>query len=114
MIRSSWRPALLALTLLSAAAPSAFAQPAAVERGRRLAETLCASCHAIGTRGDSPTGGAPRFRDLALREPGRSLDEVFAKGVLTMHPGMPSWALMDRDQADLLAYLRTIQRTAAS
>ena len=116
MIGSSWRPALLALTLAASASASAhaFAQPAAVARGRKVAEALGASCHAIGERGDSPTMGAPRFRELSTREPGRSLDEVFAKGILTMHPGMPSWGLMDRDQADLLAYLRTIQRTAAS
>jgi len=104
----------LALILIGAAGKPAFAQPEAVARGRRLAETICSSCHAIGPRGDSPTVGAPRFRDLATFEPGKSIDEVFAKGVLVMHPGMPSWALTDRDQADLLAYLRTIQRTAAS
>lgn len=105
---------VLVIVLIGAAGAPAIAQPSAVARGRRLAETLCASCHAIGPRGDSQAPGAPRFRDLANLEPGRSVDEVFAKGVLTMHPGMPSWGLTDRDQADLLAYLRTLQRTAAS
>jgi mono/diheme cytochrome c family protein len=104
----------LVIALICAADAPALAQPAAVARGHRLAEALCASCHAIGPRGDSPAAGAPRFRDLATLEPGRSIDEVFAKGVLTLHPGMPSWGLTDRDQTDLLAYLRTLQRTAAS
>jgi cytochrome c len=104
----------LIIALIGAAAEPAFAQPAAVARGRRLTETMCASCHAIGPRGDSPAAGAPRFRDLTSLEAGRSIDEVFAKGVLVMHPGMPSLGLTDRDQADILAYLRTIQRTAAS
>ena len=107
------RRAAFVLVLIGAAAP-ALAQPAAVARGRRLAETACAACHAVGPRGDSPAAGAPRFRDLALLEPGRSLDEIFAKGVLVLHPGMPSWGLTDKDQSDLLAYLRTIQPTAAS
>ena len=109
-----WRPALVALALALAAAAPVLAQPAAVARGNRLAKTMCASCHAIGPRGDSPNPGAPRFRDLTANEPGRSVDEVFAKGILVMHPGMPSWGLTDRDQADLLAYLRTLQRTGAS
>ena len=104
----------LAVILISAFGADAFAQPAAVTRGRQLTEALCRSCHAIGAQGDSPTVGAPRFRDLATLESGRSIDEVFAKGVLVMHAGMPSWALTDRDQADLLAYLRTIQRAAKS
>lgn len=104
----------LVLTLISAAGAPVFAQPAAVARGHRLAEAMCASCHAIGPQGDSPAAGAPRFRDLANLEPGRSIDEIFARGVLVMHPGMPSWALSDRHQADLLAYLRTLQHTAAS
>lgn len=104
----------LVIILIAAAGAPAFAQPAAVARGRRLAEAMCASCHAIGPRGDSPAEGAPRFRDLANLERGRSIDEVFAEGVLVMHPGMPRWALSDQDQADLLAYLRTIQRAAAS
>ena len=75
---------------------------------------MCASCHAIGPKGESPNHDAPSWRDLTTFEPGRSVDEVFAKGVLVMHPGMPSWGLTDRDQSDLLAYLRTLQRTAAS
>jgi mono/diheme cytochrome c family protein len=109
MVRSA-----LVLTLMSAAAPPALAQPAAVARGQRLAESVCAKCHAIGRAGDSPTAGAPRFRDLTTLNSGRSIDEIFAKGVLVLHPGMPSLAISDRDQADLLAYLRTLQRTGES
>jgi mono/diheme cytochrome c family protein len=107
------RPALLAVLIAAVALP-AFAQPAAVARGRRLADAMCKSCHAIGQGGDSPNPAAPRFRDLTTLKPGRSIDEIFAGGILVLHPGMPSWGLTDRDQSDLLTYLRTIQRTAAS
>jgi len=99
---------------MSALALPALAQPAEVLRGLRQAQAMCSSCHAIGQQGESPNPGAPRFRDLTTVEQGRSIDEVFAKGLLTQHPGMPSWGLTDRDQADLLAYLRTVQRNAAS
>jgi mono/diheme cytochrome c family protein len=104
----------LAIAVLSATALPALAQPAAVARGQRLAESVCAKCHAVGRQGDSPAQGAPPFRDLTTPNNGRSIDEIFAKGVLVLHPGMPSMAISDRDQADLLAYLRSLQRTAAS
>jgi mono/diheme cytochrome c family protein len=106
--------AAILIVLISAVALPAFAQPAAVARGQRLADTMCKQCHAIGRQGDSPNPAAPRFRDLTASRPGRSLDEIFAGGLLVLHPGMPSWAMTDRDQSDLLAYLRTLQRTAAS
>jgi mono/diheme cytochrome c family protein len=109
MLRSA-----LVLILLSATALPALAQPAAVARGQRLAESVCAKCHAIGRKGDSPAQGAPRFRDLTALNNGRSIDEIFAKGVLVLHPGMPSLAMSDREQDDLLAYLRSLQPTAAS
>jgi mono/diheme cytochrome c family protein len=105
---------VLVTALISAAAAPAFAQPDAIARGRHLAESVCSKCHAVGPRGDSPAADAPRFRDLTKFEPGKSIDEVFAKGVLVMHPGMPSFGLTDRDQADLLAYLRTLQSSRAS
>lgn len=104
----------LFVTLISAAGAAALAQPAAVARGQRLAQAMCSQCHAIGRTGDSPTAGAPRFRELMAFEQGHTIDEIFAKGILVLHPGMPSLALPDRDQADLLAYLRTIQATASS
>ena len=106
--------ATLVLFLACAVALPALAQPAAVARGQRLANAMCKQCHAIGKQGDSPNPAAPRFRDLTMEKPGRSLDEIFAGGLLVLHPGMPSWAMTDRDQSDLLAYLRTLQRTAAS
>jgi mono/diheme cytochrome c family protein len=99
---------------MAAVALPAFAQPAAVARGRRLADTMCKSCHAVGQQGESPVAGAPKWRDLTTLEPGRSIDEIFARGLLVLHPGMPSWGMTDRDQADLVAYMRTIQRTGAS
>ena len=104
----------LVLVLTSAVALPASAQPAAVARGQHLTEALCRSCHAVGRRGDSPNAAAPRFRDLTTLKPGRSIDEIFAGGILVQHAGMPSWGLSDRDQSDLLAYLRTIQQTGAS
>lgn len=85
------------------------ADPAAVTRGHRLARTGCAQCHAVEPSGSSANAYAPPFRDLLGFEPGRSIDEVFARGILVSHAGMPRFGLREAEQADLLAYIRTLQ-----
>jgi cytochrome c len=118
MLRLTIIPALAATVAAivggSVLAQAAPAQSASTTRGYRLAQGVCGQCHAIGPTGESPKAGAPPFRDLSRFEPGRSIDEIFAKGILVGHPGMPSIGLSDRDQNDLLAYLRSIQPNAAA
>ena len=106
------RRALLPVLLLLAS--PALADPAAVARGLRLARANCSPCHAVGPEGDSPNAFAPRFRDLGAREPGRSMDEIFAKALLLGHPDMPRFGMREPERADLLAYLETIKQTGAA
>ena len=106
--------ATLACATVATSAGSVLAQSASFKRGYRLAHEICSQCHAIDASGDSPKAGAPPFRDLTHFEPGRSIDEIFAKGILVGHPGMPSIGLSDRDQSDILAYLRSIQPNAGA
>lgn len=98
---------------LFCAAASARANPAAVERGFRLAQANCSPCHAIGAAGDSPNAFAPRFRDLGALEPDRSMEEIFAKGLLVGHPDMPRFGMRGPEQNDILAYLATMRRSGA-
>lgn len=104
---------LLTLCLTAALGATARAEPAVLARGHHLAQVGCASCHAVEPTGDSPNPAAPRFRDLAAFEPGHGIDEVFARGVLVGHPGMPSFGLTEQEQADLLAYVRALQPRSA-
>lgn len=99
----------LALVLATSAIADVKSDPASMERGKKLAEAACARCHAIGRIGESPNRNAPAFRALMTFEPGRTVDEVFARGILLGHPGMPQFGMSERNQADLLAYLRSIQ-----
>jgi mono/diheme cytochrome c family protein len=46
--------ATAAFALLILTAHQSYAQDPQVERGRAFAQSNCASCHAIGTSGDSP------------------------------------------------------------
>lgn len=90
-------------------ATKAHTQRQVVERGRSLAETHCATCHAIGKHGQSPNPKAPRFAALAQRYPLDNLAEAFSEGILVGHGPMPEFQF-EPDQIDgLIAYLRSIQ-----
>jgi mono/diheme cytochrome c family protein len=78
-------------------------------RGQRLAETHCATCHAIGADGTSPHELAPAFRTLSRHYPIRSLEEALAEGVLVGHPDMPEFRLEPDEIDALTAYIYTVQ-----
>ena len=79
--------------------------------GRAIAEAQCAACHAVGTYGDSPVGGAPPFRTLLSRYRAEVLEEELAQGVQVAHP-MPEFQLNPQGVDALIAYLRSIQADA--
>ncbi|MGZ3272509.1 MAG: c-type cytochrome [Caulobacteraceae bacterium] len=104
---------MLAAALTAAALPiSAAASPASVERGRRLAEAHCKACHTIAGRKPSPVSGAPPFAEFQQRSPERGLDEIFADGMASSHPPMPSFLGSADQRQDLLDYVRSVQAPA--
>ena len=94
--------------LLVATVTSAHAQSADVQNGRRLAQQVCAECHAVlPEEARSPKAGAPTFQDLA-RTPGMTataLSVAFA----TPHAGMPMFKLSSEQAADIIAYILGLQ-----
>lgn len=104
------------LTSAPAPTPTAIGAPpnrapeTPVTRGRRFAETHCASCHAIGDNGSSPNPEAKPFRDVVKVYPPEQLQEAFAEGIAVGHAQMPPFTLNPDDADDLIAYLRTLQR----
>jgi cytochrome c len=98
----------LAGTCLLATAPQA--QESRIRNGLKFAQANCASCHAIGTTGESPLPAAPLFRTLHLRYPVEDLAEAFAEGIMTAHPGMPQFQLDVAQIEDLIAYLKSLER----
>lgn len=84
----------------------------AAQRGAAYAQANCAGCHAVGTRGESPLAEAPHFRALGQRYPVTDLAEGFAEGIVTSHPAMPQFEMSTGENADLIAYLQSIQTRA--
>lgn len=101
--------------LLLTAVGMAVAGPAAaqsVKQGRRLALTHCASCHAVEKTGASPNPRSPPFRVIGRKYKVEDLDEAFAEGIVTGHPGMPEFTLEPPHIEALLAYIKTVSRRA--
>lgn len=100
-----------AMALLLCLPPSpAAAWDAGVERGRTLARTQCARCHAVGRVGASPLRQAPPFRTLHERYPVEDLAEALAEGIRTGHPSMPEFRFAPDQAEALIAYLKTLER----
>jgi cytochrome c len=101
--------AVMALASLAAAEP-AFAA-GSVQRGKIIAETNCAGCHAIGPTGDSPNAKAPAFRTLSQRFKIENLEEALAEGITVGHQGleMPEFRFDPPQIEDFLAYLKSVQ-----
>ncbi len=104
--------ALIAAILLSACANAALGPNAAglAQDGREIAEAQCASCHAIGRTGESPTPAAPRFERLLERYRADVLELELIEGVRVAHP-MPEFQFNPQGVDALIAYLRSIQET---
>jgi mono/diheme cytochrome c family protein len=104
------RLAILALLLGTS---TAFAEQVALspmeQKGRALAERMCAQCHAIGRRGKSPHAAAPPFRDLGRRIDLDSFVDRLRDRLMVDHPDMPTFHFRGEDARALRLYLRCIQ-----
>lgn len=91
----------------------AWASPASIARGQRLAQSECRRCHAIAAELQSPVVSAPRFADLERLSSGRGLEEIVADGLMLRHPTMPTFLGDEVAMADLLDYIRSVQARPA-
>lgn len=97
------------LAALVVAAPAAAQDKAERDRGAVLVQRYCASCHAVGTDGQSPNAAAPPFRELHRRYSIDALSEALAEGMLVGHPAMPEFEFQPDDIKAIVAYLKSIQ-----
>lgn len=88
------------------------ADESSLARGQRLAQTNCASCHAIALNDESPRADAPPLRDLYKRYPNEALRRAVSQGIHLGHADMPVFRLGDEDAAALAAYLWSLNPCA--
>ena len=96
----------LALSALLAAAVLApvHAQVPDAQSGRRLAQQVCAECHAVEPQeARSPDARAPTFPALAA-VPGMT-STALTVAFTTPHAGMPMFRLTSDQAADIIAYI---------
>ena len=105
--------ARLAVTLMLLGISPGFAEESAPShlerRGRILAERMCAQCHAVGERGQSPHAGAPAFRTLERRVDLDSFMDRLREGLAVGHPDMPMFRFAREDARAFVLYLRSLQ-----
>src|SRR5438132_10996513 len=106
-VRLGW-PTLALSAAVSLLAPSVFAQSPAAQRGLTFVRTHCAQCHAIDKVSESPLAIAPPFRTLHLKYPVSDLQRLLAQGV---HPVMPRFQFEASQVEDIMAYLKTLERS---
>lgn len=80
-----------------------------IEFGRKILETNCSGCHAIGMTDQSTHKDAPAFRTLSKRYPIDALAEAFAEGIYAGHPDMPEFEASPEQIDAILSYMSSIQ-----
>ena len=103
--------AAIALGLLLSGGFAVFAQTSPGEqRGQTLVRTNCSRCHATDKVSASPLTIAPPFRELHKRYPIEDLQESLVEGIRTGHDNMPEFRFDVGQAADILAYLKSLER----
>jgi mono/diheme cytochrome c family protein len=104
---------LLALVFaVSAALPlPAFARSGDPTNGRRLAVSVCANCHVVPDSGrKTAMDAAPTF-DTIANDPAMT-DDRLRHFLNQPHSQMPPIVIARQEIEDVIAYLRTMHRTA--
>lgn len=103
--------AFAAAVLLLAATTISWPQMSPAEqRGQTFAGANCSKCHAIDKVSPSPLPIAPPFRELGQRRPVETLERPLVEGSITGHPNMPEFKLAPDQAANVIAFMKTLQR----
>lgn len=93
------------LTLASSASAGTKQEIAA---GKKIAEKLCARCHAVERTGLSPNQKAPAFRTFAQKWPVENLEEALAEGIVVGAHIMPEFEFEPQEITNLLAHIEAL------
>lgn len=96
------------LARLGAGSKTIAETEARIREGKRLVESRCSGCHAVGAQGESPNAKAPAFRTLSARHSGLSLREPLSRGIAAPHDQMPKFALTPEQVDSVIAYINNL------
>lgn len=111
------RVTLFGVAVLAAQSPICFPAPAQTlppgpggdaSAGRRLSESWCTECHAIGPKTIGKGEMAPAFTAIANHPSTTALSlKVFFQ---SNHRAMPNFVLGQRETEDIVAYILSLKR----
>lgn len=97
-----------AIAVLASGMPVMAQEPGSLDAGYRLAEEVCAECHAIDLDDlDSPNVDAPPFYEVA-NTPGMTA-LALSVWFRTSHPTMPNFVIEEDESSDLIAYILSLK-----
>lgn len=104
-----WPSLAVALCLMVPGVVVAQTSPSE-QRGLTLLHANCSQCHAVDKVSPSRLKIAPPFRDLHLRYSIEDLQRSLVEGIRTGHPNMPEFRFDVGQAADVIAYLKSLER----
>ena len=100
-------PLIAGLALAAFGSAPAFAQAGDAHRGSALAQSWCAGCHVIDSRGGGRSAdNAPPFPVIATDK--AMTPDKLRSWMSAEHTQMPNFNLGRRDIDDLVAYIRSL------
>lgn len=110
MLINDFKRFAIALTLFSAVVvPSNAYADGSATRGKAVVEQWCRTCHQrVSAKPDSDL--APPYEDI-VRRPGRDR-AYFEKFLKEDHFPMTTFRLFDKEKADVVAYLMSLQKAS--
>lgn len=101
----------LLVLALAAGQTSAFGgdEAASVQRGKELAQLLCARCHAIEGPGPGPEEKSPPFSTLVPNLTLEGVADQLLEGLPLGHDPMPKWEFSEQQAEDLLLYIESVR-----
>jgi len=94
--------------LLASGAPVSAQETASVDAGYKMAQEICAECHAIEPDDlSSPNMDAPAFSEVANKSGITAI--ALSVWFRTPHPTMPNFVFTEDETSDLAAYILSLK-----
>lgn len=82
-----------------------------IQRGKELAQLLCARCHAIEGPGPGEEEKSPPFSTLVPNLTLEGVADQLLEGLPMGHDPMPKWEFSEQQALDLLLYIESVSAT---